>query len=57
VRHRCQLAPGRGGADRLDEATMGVAGDQGNPSQAAGDQVAEEGEPAGAVLGGGDVQA
>ena len=36
---------------------MGVGGDQRDPGQAAGGQVAEERQPAGAVLGGGDLQA
>ncbi|CKP46442.1 Uncharacterised protein [Mycobacterium tuberculosis] len=36
---------------------MGVAGDQRDPGQAAGDQVAEERQPAGPVLGGGDLDA
>ena len=36
---------------------MGVAGDQRDPGQAAGDQVAAEREPAGAVLRGGHLQA
>ena len=48
---------GQRGADRLDQTAVGVAGDQGDPGQAAGGQVAEEPQPAGAVLGGGDVQA
>ena len=36
---------------------MGVRGDELDPAQAPGDQVAEEGQPAGAVLAGGDVKA
>ena len=48
---------GEGGADRRDQAAVRVAGDQGDPRQAAGGQVAEEPQPAGAVLGGGHVQA
>jgi hypothetical protein len=48
---------GQGGADRLDQPAMGVAGDQLDPGEAAGGQVPEEGQPAGAVLGGGDLQA
>ena len=36
---------------------MGIGGDQLDPGQAAGDQVAEEGQPAGTVLAGGDLQA
>jgi hypothetical protein len=48
---------GQGGADGLDQATMRVAGDQPRPAQAAGGQVAEESQPADAVLGAGDLQA
>ena len=48
---------GQGRADRGDQAGVGVAGDQLDPGQAAGEQAAEERQPAGAVLGGGDVQA
>ena len=36
---------------------MGVGGDQPDPGQAASDEVAEEREPAGAVLTGGDLDA
>ena len=36
---------------------MGVAGDELDPGQAAGGQVAEEAQPAGAVLAGGDLHA
>ena len=46
---------GQRGADRGDQAAVGVAGDQAHAVQAAGGEVAEEGQPAGAVLGGGDV--
>jgi hypothetical protein len=35
---------------------VGVGGDQTHAGQAAGGQVAEEGEPAGAVFGAGDLQ-
>jgi len=35
---------------------VGVAGDQRDPGKAAGDQVSAERQPAGAVLGGGDLQ-
>ncbi|OCQ85388.1 hypothetical protein A4260_11025 [Streptococcus pneumoniae] len=48
---------GQGGADRGHQAGVGVAGDQRDPGQAAGDQVAEERQPAGPVLGGGDLDA
>ena len=57
---RAAPLPGRAGqgrADRGDQAAVGVGGDQLDPGQAAGGQVAEEPEPAGAVLGGGDLQA
>jgi hypothetical protein len=36
---------------------VGVGGDQRDTGQAAGDQVAEEGQPAGAVFTGSEVQA
>jgi hypothetical protein len=52
--------PGRarqGRADRLGQAAVGVAGDQGDAGQAAGGQVPEEPQPARAVLGAGDLQA
>ena len=48
---------GQGGAQRGDQAGVGVGGDQRDPGQAAGGQVAEERQPAGPVLGGGDVDA
>ena len=48
---------GESGADRLDQTAVRVAGDQGDPRQAAGGQITEEPEPASAVFGGGDVQA
>jgi hypothetical protein len=38
--------PGQRRADRGDQTGMGVAGDQRGPGQAAGDQVAEERQPA-----------
>ena len=41
---------GQGGADRLDQTPMRVAGDQGDPRQAAGGQITEERQPTGAVL-------
>ena len=41
---------GQGGTDRLDQTPVRVAGDQGDPRQAAGGQIPEEPEPAGAVL-------
>jgi hypothetical protein len=46
----------QGRADRLGQAAVGVGGDQRHAGQAAGGQVAEERQPAGAVLGGGDLQ-
>jgi hypothetical protein len=46
---------GQGGADRVDQAAVGVGGDQADSGQAAGGQVPEEGEPAGAVFGAGDL--
>ena len=36
------------GSDRVDQSGVGVAGHQGDPGRAAGDQVLEEGVPAGA---------
>jgi hypothetical protein len=48
---------GQGGADGVDQAAVGISGDQGDPGQAAGGQVPEEAQPAGAVLGGADLQA
>jgi hypothetical protein len=48
---------GQRGADGIDQATVRVTGDQPHPGQAAGDQVAEERQPAGAVLGAADLQA
>ena len=36
---------------------MGVGDDQGDPGQSAGDQTAQERQPAGAVFGGDDVEA
>jgi hypothetical protein len=52
--------PGRAGqrrADRGDQPLVGVGGDQRDAGQPAGGQVAEEPEPAGAVLRGADLQA
>ena len=57
MRHRCQAGAGQGGGDRGDQAGVRVGGDQHHPGQAAGDQAAEERQPAGAVLGGGDLEA
>jgi uncharacterized protein YceK len=48
---------GQGRADGCGQAAVRVGGDQGDAGQAAGGQVAEEREPSGAVLGGGDLQA
>ena len=47
---------GQGRADGLHEAAVRVGGDQPDPGQAAGGQVAEERQPARAVLGRGDLQ-
>ena len=57
MRHLCQRGAGQGRADRLDQAAVRVGGDQRDPGQATGDQVAEERQPAGAVLGAADLQA
>ena len=51
------IGAGKGSADRLDQPAVGVGGDQADAGEAAGDQVAEERQPAGAVLGGGHLQA
>ena len=48
---------GESGADRLHQAAVRVGGHQPDSGEAAGGQVAEERQPAGAVLGGGHVQA
>src|SRR3954470_12227097 len=48
---------GQGRADGVDQAAVGVGGDELDSGEAAGGEVAEEGQPAGAVLGGGDLQA
>ena len=48
---------GESGADRLDQAAVCVGGHQSDAAEAAGGQVAEEPQPAGAVLGGCHVQA
>ena len=48
---------GQGGAERGDQAAVRVGGDQPHPAQAWGGEAAEERQPAGAVLAGGDVQA
>jgi hypothetical protein len=48
---------GQGGAEGLDQPAVGVAGDELDAGQSACGQLAEEGEPAGAVLGAGDLQA
>jgi hypothetical protein len=49
--------PAQGRADRGHKSGVSIRGDELDPGQAAGDQVAEERQPAGAVLAGGDVQA
>ena len=46
---------GQGRGDRVDQPAVGVAGDELDPAQAAGAQVAEEPQPPGAVLAGGDL--
>jgi hypothetical protein len=48
---------GQRGADRVDQPAVRIGGDQLNAAEAAGGQVPEERQPAGAVLGGGDLQA
>jgi hypothetical protein len=48
---------GQGRDDRGDQSGVGVGGDEAHAGEAAGDQVAEECQPAGAVLGGGDLHA
>jgi hypothetical protein len=48
---------GQGRCDGGDQAGVGVGGDQLHAGQAAGGQAAEERQPPGAVLAGGDVQA
>jgi hypothetical protein len=47
---------GQGGADGVGQAAVGVGGHQRHAGQATGGQVAEEHQPAGAVLSGGDLQ-
>jgi hypothetical protein len=57
---RAAALPGRAGqhrGDRVDQAGVGVAGDQLHAGQAAGGQAAQERQPPGAVFGAGDVQA
>ena len=53
--------PGRLGGDRhqvgADQPRVRVTGHQRHSGQAVGDQVAEESQPAGPVLGGGDLHA
>jgi hypothetical protein len=46
------VAPGRVRAARLDQPGVRIGGDQRNPGQAAGDEVLEEGVPAGTGLAG-----
>jgi hypothetical protein len=43
--------PGQGGADRGDQPWMGIAGDQCDAGETAGEQVAEECQPASTVFG------
>ena len=60
-RIRCPaMASGRAGpraGDRVPQPVMAVRGDQRHAGQAAGGQAAQEGQPPGAVLGAGHVQA
>jgi hypothetical protein len=56
VRHLPRGA-GQHGADGVHQAVVRVGDDELDAGQAAGDQSAQECQPAGAVLGGGDVQA
>src|SRR3712207_6034137 len=48
---------GQRGADGLDQAAVRIGGDQLDPGQAARGQIPQERQPAGAVLGGGDLHA
>jgi hypothetical protein len=48
---------GQRGADRRDQAGVGIGDDQLDPGQAASDQPAQQRQPAGAILAGGDVEA
>ena len=48
---------GQGCRDRVDEAGVGVAGDQADAGESAGDERAQEGEPGRPVLAGDDVEA
>jgi hypothetical protein len=57
VRQRCQAAPGSVAPMASTSPPVGIGGHQGDPGQPAGDQVAEERQPPGAVLGRGDLQA
>src|SRR5205814_5106608 len=62
VAHRVRAAALPGGAgqrrgDRVDEARVRVRGDQAYTGEAAREERAQEGEPAGAVLGGDDDEA
>jgi hypothetical protein len=62
VAHRVRSAalPGRTrqrGSDRVDQAGVGIRGDEPHAGEAAGDERAQEGEPGGAVLPRDDVEA
>ena len=57
MRQRCHAAPGRVAAIAATSPRVGVGGDEPDPGQAAGGEVAEERQPAGAVLAGGDLDA
>jgi hypothetical protein len=57
VRAPLPSGAGQGSADRLDQAAVGVGGDQADAGEAAGNQVSEEREPAGAVLSAAHLQA
>ncbi len=48
---------GQRGGDRLHQPGMGIGGDQCDPGQAAGDQVAEESQPPRTGLASGDLDA
>jgi hypothetical protein len=47
----------QGGADRRGQPGMRIGGDEPDSGQAAGCQVPQEGQPAGAVFGRSDLQA
>ena len=57
MRQRCQAAPGRVTAVAATRPAWAFRGDEFHPGQTPGGEVAEERQPAGPVLGGGDLQA